>query len=1806
VSRMTRFDWLTRQSRHRTHNNSSRHDRRLRIEPLEDRRMLANFAVTHFGDGPVAAFGQLPGSLRQAIFDANASAGADTIGIVAGTGTIFLIAGPMDISEDVTITEVLGAELTIHGNGNRIFNIDDGNNGVQSDVEINGVTLTGAGGAINGGAIYSREDLTITDSTISGNSASSGGAAFFNYFGTTTVTNSTISNNSSNRGAILNTGTTNINSSTLSGNTATGQNGGAIHNYVGTTNVTDSTITGNSAGGGGGIYLRDGTATVTNSTISGNSAGGVGGGVYLKAGMSTVTHSTITDNSSTGGGFFTAVGSSLTLGHSLVAGNSGGFSADEVAAFGTVTLTGYNLLGDNSKTTGDALTGVTLTGTDITATSDGTDPTPLASILDTTLADNGGTTLTHALVTGSPAIDAGNPGIIAPPISDQRGAPFVREDGTIDIGAYEHQTLAPAFFVVTTTNDEFDYTNGDVSLREAIHSAKGSVGADTITFDAGLSGGTIMLAGTELEITETLTIDASALADNVTIDAQQNSRVLHFSSATGDLILHGLTIQNGSAAGNGGGIAFLSDGTLTLNQTVVSGNSAQSGVPGTGGNGSHGGGIFTSAGTIVLNQSTVSGNQAGDGGQGTFGSYVPAEQGGNGGQSGHGGGIYSSAGAVTLYQSTISGNRAGHGGDGGGGNPNGEGADGGNGGGIYAGTGTVTLLNSTISDNHAGDGGTTNGTSSSGIDGSGGGLWSNSGDIISEHSTVTQNSGNNSGGIRASASADVTISNSIVAENIGSAPDISTATANLMVDFSLIGDNTGTTLSEAQTADANGNLIGSAAGAGIIDPLLGSLADNGGPTHTHTLLPGSPAIDAGDPLVASPPANDQRGVPFPRIVNVIDIGAVESLKSLVVDTLVDETNGDYSTNDLSLREALELTNANPGADTVSFDGSLALGTINLDMALGQLEISADVTVTGLGADQLSVDAGGNSRVLHISGGTVDISGLTISGGSADQGGGIKNESGATTSLTDMLIQGNTATINSYSAGGGVWNDGNLTITSSTLANNLTTVGIGSGAGAWNGGTLMIVGSTITGNSSVRDGGGLYSNAFGSGVTITDSTISDNDAGDDAGGIFIYLGTNSIIGSTISGNTAAGDDGGGIWSFGNLDITNSTISGNSAADLGGGWIDIQDAPTTILHSTVTGNSAASGGGIYLQGAVLTLDHTIVANNTAPTGPDIEGAVTANWSLIEDTTDAVINGANNITGMGPMLDVLADNGGPTLTHALVAGSPAINAGDSGFTSPPDYDQRGAPFERVRIGVIDIGAIEQARFPFVVDTDVDENDGVHTPGNLSLREAIGLAQAQVDHDTIEFDVSLAGSTINLDIALGQLTINDDVTIIGLGADELTVDAGGNSRVLKISEGTVNISGLTISGGNAQQGGGIKNELGTTTTLTEMVISSNTATAAGTSTGGGGGLWNDGDLTITSSTISGNTVLNDPLRVYGGGILTASGTYLTIVGTTISGNSLVSSNASSRGSGLWSDGTTVIQHSTITGNSGPSFFSVGIVAGSNGNMTLDHTIVANTMGGDADLSGTVTANWSLIENPGFATINGADNITGDDPMLDVLADNGGPTPMHALLPGSPAINAGDLNAVAGVGDVPLLDQRGSGFSRVALSRIDIGAFERQNESADFDLDGVVSGFDFLKWQLGFGTTGTAVHGDGDANFDTDVNNADLDIWELQYGNAAPLVAAASAPLAAEPLFANSDLADVALALALVAETDEVSDTSGVETEQSMLETFANELTGDSNTGAKLLRESSSNNSVGEDSEQAEDGDFWEEVADQAFAAML
>jgi Right handed beta helix region len=492
-------------------------------------------------------------------------------------------------------------------------------------------------------------------------------------------------------------------------------------------------------------------------------------------------------------------------------------------------------------------------------------------------------------------------------------------------------------------------------------------------------------------------------------------------------------------------------------------------------------------------------------------------------------------------------------------------------------------------------------------------------------------------------------------------------------------------------------------------------------THQHHTVTPSPwrrmfcslflvaAVVAAVGAVASPRANQ---------------GSIRLSNALPADIIVVTNTNDSGPG--SLRDALAIANDGDTIDATGVSGTILLTS-------GELQITHNVTINGPGAVNLAVNGNTASRMFENFASDVTISGLTITNGLppiADNngGGGILNHGELT--LSDSIVSNSVAFSNS--SGGGIFCDagGTLTITNSQISSNsagnlVDGVGGGicgadgatvtvthsmindNGAGCAGGGIaiangqLTVINSTISGNGiggpcQGGPGGGIA--FFGNGtLTVTNSTISNNGAGGtpNGSGAGMWLageGTATISNSTISDNsTDSGGGGGGIVnSLRMLTVTNSTISGNSTAGSGGG-IDNEGTLTTA-NTTFSGNAAFSGGAIYNGATVEIRDTVLNAGKFGGTILSNGGTVTSlGYNLASDDAGGVLTGPGDQINTDPMLGALQDNGGPTFTHELLSGSPAINAGDPSFSPPPFFDQRGPNFYRVRDGRSDIGSFE-----------------------------------------------------------------------------------------------------------------------------------------------------------------------------------------------------------------------------------------------------------------------------------------------------------------------------------------------------------------------------------------------------------------------------------------------------------------------------------------------------------------------------------
>src|SRR5438128_950652 len=256
-------------------------------------------------------------------------------------------------------------------------------------------------------------------------------------------------------------------------------------------------------------------------------------------------------------------------------------------------------------------------------------------------------------------------------------------------------------------------------------------------------------------------------------------------------------------------------------------------------------------------------------------------------------------------------------------------------------------------------------------------------------------------------------------------------------------------------------------------------------------------------------------------------------------------------------------------------------------------------------------------------------------------------------------------------------------------------------------TVIIEGLTISNGSVLNTfGGGIYN--FESALTVISCALAGNSAlgqQGSGGGIFSNGGgaggaaSLTITSSALSGNTAT--TGGAIANDGssgmaNLTISNSTLSGNSASFGGGGGVNDNTAngtaSITITNSTLSENTSANIS--MFKGGMLDIGNTIL--KAAASGVNLEigklATVTSHgYNVCSDNGGGFLNGPGDQINTNPLLGPLQDNGGPTFTHELLTGSPAIDAGDPNFTPPPYYDQRGPDFYRVRNRRTDVGSFE-----------------------------------------------------------------------------------------------------------------------------------------------------------------------------------------------------------------------------------------------------------------------------------------------------------------------------------------------------------------------------------------------------------------------------------------------------------------------------------------------------------------------------------
>jgi len=1282
-------------------------------------------------------------------------------------------------------------------------------------------------------------------------------------------------------------------------------------------------------------------------------------------------------------------------------------------------------------------------------------------------------------------------------------------------------------------------------------------------------------------------------------EAAQPERLrLFYVSPTGNLTLRNLTLSGGRAkggdsdAGGGGagvGGAIINTGTLSLWNCTVHRNSVQGGHSGRlesvgggglGGNagtsgylnsggGPNGGAIFAESGGFGGGASYSAGNGGfggggalgGNGGTGTsrggFGGgggaarhSAPAGIGGfgagsgtstsgsfppdGGGGAGLGGGIFNYGGTLTVVNSTLSGNAA----TGGAGSNNGSGL----GGAIFNLNGTVTATHTAIADNIAPQGG--------------GGIYS-----LGDNGISTQN-GPTLTSTTSGQPATVTLNNSILSGSTNGAP-----TPALVSDFiqnthdSGNGGGAGFVASMGannliQTRPASGNDFGGSALNAA--PLLGPLQDNGGPTPTHALLPGSPAIDAGDPAFdpnAFTPllTTDQRGSGFPRAVKGnaasasarIDIGAYElfAAPTFTTDALtliigsaplnlaaalgvsptggsfsgtgVNPTTGTfdptglalgpytvtYTVNDgfggtnsatftitvtetssltvtttsdavnatdgqTSLREALAYAATLTGPQTITFSNTTGNGAVNFHdgtartITLGgtQLDISSHVTLTGPGADRLTISGNNASRIFNNTTATLAVSGLTLANGNGNnnRGGAIYSEKNLT--LTDCRLTGNSL--------------------SSTLLGCALSQG---------GGTLELTRCTFSGNSGNAGGGAIF--AQGVSFSIVDCVFADNETTRGGGAILFTHGSSGTISRTTFSNNESGDGGGALLlqdPF--IRLVNCTFSGNRETTYEGGAIYAfgftANSEVSVTNCTFVDNAAVAGGGIYLNNignsVTLSLANTILSGNA---GGNLEQRpnttlLSLGHNLSSDGGGGHLTATGDLVNTDPLLGPLQNNSGPTPTHALLAGSPAIDAGDpafapNDFTPPLATDQRGRA--RVQRGLtasaearVDIGAYEAAAQTLFVDQSVSGGNGSGDSwanAMPELRTATALAQSEPHVTEIWVAAGTytpapangdrnatfrVGGTLQVygGFTSGQANLADRDSNPATNGTVLSGDLNGDdgpgfanraenahSVVRCTGVPASRLDGFTVTGGNANGtgatvGGGIRCQGGMQ--LSNLIVTGNQAVD-------GGGISAAINPTLTNVTVSGNSATNR------GGGMTVGVSAATVTNATFSGN------VASEGAGIYTTGNVVLTNVTFHGNSataGGTVHNQAVLLG-NGTITLRNCILWGNGGGEITNGGILShsivqgsggsgANW----NPAFGT-DGGGNLDADPKFVSPITATAPTTTGNLRLrPTSPALNVGNNHVANPV--LPTTDLDGAPRIAPAGGVVDMGAYER------------------------------------------------------------------------------------------------------------------------------------------------------------------
>ena len=1207
-------------------------------------------------------------------------------------------AHPTVLSGDIDgndITDPRGVVTdTVNIQGSNVYHVVRGDIGVDGSAVLDGFIITagqadGPGSDAHGGGIFNYQSSpTYRNLTIEGNMTSAGGGGMANEDNSNPMLSqiSFLANTASDWGG----GMWNVNSSptltdvTFSGNTASW--GGGMHSSFSTSTLTNVTFEGNTAiqGGGmvngeeshptlteveflnntasshgGGMFNSDhNSPTLSNVIFQGNSSGSGGGGMAngnnSNPSLSQVTF--LANTASDWGGGMWNVNSSPTLTDVTFSGNTASWGGGIHSSYSTSTLTNVIFEGNTAIQGGGMVNGEasypTLTGVEFlnnTASSHGggmfnaEESSPALSnvIFQGNSSGSGG---------GGMANGNSNPSLVQ--------VTFLANIASEWGGGMWNVNSSPTLTDVT-------FSGNDAYNGGGMHSSYSTSMLTNVIFEGNTARyGAGIVNGEE----SSPTLTGVEFLNNVA-DFQGGGM---YNTYGNSLELTNITFS-GNTAGFGGGIYNI--GNLTINASTISGNAATSNT---------GGGIYNQMGGIVTVDSSTIGSNSAYSGAGIYNDGALTIQNGTvigGAGQGNaanydGGGIYNDAnGATTIIYSVVSANSAGYGG----GIFNGgtlyiqnvsavrsnTAAYGGgihNGGGYNNYDGTVIVDNSIIVANSADLGGgiwsqgtltIQNGSLIGGADGGnsaerGGGIYNHSGTLTLSETNVCANQAQWGGGLYNSIEGIADLIYAFVCSN------------SATIDGGGL-YNRGAMVIEAGSRVSDNHAVNGASAAGIFN------------------YDGNLTIDASE-ISYNSSANSAGGIMMHGGSLVVQNGT-----AIANNTAVISGGGLY----ISARETTNLSisdsdfNANSAANGggiytergVILSNSTLIGNQALDMGGGMYNESCNPV----------------------------LSNVTFSGNSAVNGGGMRNNS-SSPSLTHVVFSNNTAS-DSGGGGGGMSNDySSPTLTDVIFEGNSGYYGGGLYNGWYNTPTLTQV---IFNNNTGNLGGGMF-NQWSSPI-LTEVTFSNNHAGERGGGMFNWWESSPILSNvTFSDNTAI-DWGGGLYnqSYSSPALTNVTFSGNTAG-VGGGLYSYYYSNPTLMNVTFSDNSATLGGGMYtIDASTPTLTNVVIGNSLSGGDCvlDAGGGITASYTLMEDTgTNAcgLTDGVNgNLIGQDPLLGPLQDNGGATLTHALLPGSSAIDAGTQ--VGCPVTDQRGAvrPFGLA----CDMGAYELSEYSLTLDKSASD---------------------------------------------------------------------------------------------------------------------------------------------------------------------------------------------------------------------------------------------------------------------------------------------------------------------------------------------------------------------------------------------------------------------------------------------------------------------------------------------------------------------